>query len=96
MTEVGKVPEGDRTAVVHVPSDEDGPAEEMKFADAIDGGFCFKPTLWVLCIKPNRKRLCPGMVQSTHADKGDDVTYCADCMANTAELVGSELRTTPP
>lgn len=66
----------------------------MEFAGAIDGRLGFEPTLGVLGIEADGKRLCPAQCQSRNARRRG--TYWADCIANTAGLVGSELRTTPP
>jgi hypothetical protein len=94
VSEVGEVPERDRAAVVYATGDEGGAAEEMELAEAIDGRLGFEPAFGVLGIKVDRKHLCPNDGQPRTA-RGEG-TYWADCIASTAELVGSELRTMPP
>ena len=95
LTEVGEVPQREGATVVHATGDEGGAREKMEFPDAVNGRFGFECAFGVLGIKVDRKHLCPVMGLSG-GKRVDEGTYWADCMANTAGLVGSELRTTPP
>lgn len=59
LSDVGEVPEAQRTAVVDVACDEGGTGEEMELAYPVDHCFGFKCRFRICGIKVDRKRLCP-------------------------------------